>query len=376
MQVLFIGHTYIDVTFLTDHVPTGDEKHVASAYAISFGGNAVTAAFCCAKLAIAPDLITTIADDWLGRMFLEMAAKYGIFVHPRRVHTSSLSFIMPKDGKRAIVRCRDDAHFHPFPDLDLAGCRALHVDGHQPDAAIHYAKLCRDAGILTSLDGGGLRANTDALLAFIDVAVVAERMCEQMGLSPPQMLDYLKRPRLPHRRRDPRRERIAVVRRAREGAVIAGAARSAGADPRHQRRGRRLSRRVCLLLPRRSGQSSGKPISISPAPPPRTRSSISATKPASRPSPTSKRSGRGWGKWRDDRNRRVGKAKRAHRYTRGAWARADRRPREYQSATTALCPPYELYDFEVHFPARSTTDFSPRMVASGCTMTFVGIAAR
>ena len=193
MQVLFIGHTYIDVTFLTDHVPTGDEKHVASAYAISFGGNAVTAAFCCAKLAIAPDLITTIADDWLGRMFLEMAAKYGIFVHPRRVHTSSLSFIMPKDGKRAIVRCRDDAHFHPFPALDLAGCRALHVDGHQPDAAIHYAKLCRDAGILTSLDGGGLRANTDALLAFIDVAVVAERMCEQMGLSPPQMLDYLKR---------------------------------------------------------------------------------------------------------------------------------------------------------------------------------------
>ena len=49
MQALFIGHTYIDVTFLTDRMPTGDEKHVASAYAISFGGNAVTAAFCCAN---------------------------------------------------------------------------------------------------------------------------------------------------------------------------------------------------------------------------------------------------------------------------------------------------------------------------------------
>jgi hypothetical protein len=51
MQALFIGQTYIDVTFLTDRMPTGDEKHVASAYAVSFGGNAVTAAFCCAKLA-------------------------------------------------------------------------------------------------------------------------------------------------------------------------------------------------------------------------------------------------------------------------------------------------------------------------------------
>ena len=59
MQGLFIGQTYIDVTFLTNRMPTGDEKHVASAYAISFGGNAVTAAFCCAKLGIVPDLITT-----------------------------------------------------------------------------------------------------------------------------------------------------------------------------------------------------------------------------------------------------------------------------------------------------------------------------
>ncbi len=160
MEALFIGQTYIDVTFITDHMPTGDEKHVASAYAVSFGGNAVTAAFCCAKLGIVPDLLATVANDWLGRMFQDMTAKYGISVHPRKVQTSSLSFIMPKDGKRAIVRCRDDEHIHPFPILNLGGCRALHIDGHQPDAAIHYAKLCREAGILTSLDGGGLRANT------------------------------------------------------------------------------------------------------------------------------------------------------------------------------------------------------------------------
>ena len=167
MKALFIGQSYIDVTFLTDHMPSGDEKTVARDYAVSFGGNAVTAAFCCAKLGIAPDLLASVADDWLGRMFIDMAAKYGISVHHRKVAKSSLSFIMPKGGQRAIVRCRDDNFKHPFPLLDLAGCRALHVDGHQPDAAIHYAKICREAGILTSLDGGGLRANTHDLLAFI-----------------------------------------------------------------------------------------------------------------------------------------------------------------------------------------------------------------
>jgi sugar/nucleoside kinase (ribokinase family) len=192
MQALFIGQTYIDVTFLADHIPQGDEKSVASEYAVSFGGNAVTAAFCCAKLSVKPDLIATIADDWLGRMFLDMAAKYDIRFHPRRVEKSSLSFIMPKAGRRAIVRCRDDHYLSPFPVLDIDGCRVLHLDGHQPDAAMVYAQRCRKAGILTSLDGGGLRINTHELLTHIDVAMVAERFCQQMDKTPAATLDYLK----------------------------------------------------------------------------------------------------------------------------------------------------------------------------------------
>lgn len=191
MKALFIGQAYIDVTFVTDTIPTGDEKTVADEYAISFGGNAVTAAFCCAKLGIAPDLLSSVADDWLGRMFVDMAARYGISVHHRKVRESSLSFIMPQGGRRAIVRCRDDDYLHPVPPLTLDGARGLHLDGHQPDAAIHYAKIFRDAGVLTSLDGGGLRSNTHDLLGLIDVAVVADRLCEQMDLSHSGMLDYL-----------------------------------------------------------------------------------------------------------------------------------------------------------------------------------------
>src|SRR3954468_2113478 len=192
MEALFIGQTYIDVTFLTDHFPTGDEKTVAQDYAVSFGGNAVSAAFCCAKLGIAPDLLTSLADDQLARMFLDMAAKYGISVHPRKVKESSLSFVMPHNGQRAILRCRDDHYLHPVPPLDLTGCGALHLDGHQADAAIHYAKLCREKGILTSLDGGGMRSNTLELLEYIDVAICSERLCEQLGLSPEGLCALLK----------------------------------------------------------------------------------------------------------------------------------------------------------------------------------------
>ena len=191
MEALFIGQAYIDITFITDHLPTGDEKTIAEEYAVSFGGNAVTAAFCCAKLGYKPDLMCSQANDWLAHMFNDMAGKYGIEIHGRKVRESSLSFIMPKGSKRAIVRCRDDNFLHPYPQLNLAGCRALHLDGHLADAALHYARTCREAGILTSLDGGAVRQNTDELLRFIDVAIVSERFCEQMNLNPRQTLEYL-----------------------------------------------------------------------------------------------------------------------------------------------------------------------------------------
>ena len=302
MQALFIGQTYIDVTFITDHMPTGDEKHVAKAYAVSFGGNAVTAAFCCAKLGIVPDLIATVANDWLGRMFQDMSAKYGISIHPRKVKSSSLSFIMPKDGKRAIVRCRDDEHIHPFPLLNLGGCRALHVDGHQPDAAIHYAKLCREAGILTSLDGGGLRTNTHELLEFIDVAIVAERLCEQMDLTPDKMLEYLKS----------RGCRVGGVTMGERGLLWydeTGATHTLPALPiPRERCSIPTAPATCSTAPTSIPTSpapakAGTTISISPARRQPTRSSASATRPDCRRLPTSRRSGRSFPSGSDRRFR-------------------------------------------------------------------------
>src|SRR3979490_3469936 len=100
--------------------------------------------------------------------------------------------MLPYSAQPEDARCRDDQHIHPFPLLTVGRYRRMHNDGHQPDAAIHYAKLCRETGILTSLDGGGLRSNTQELLGFIDVAIVAERLCQQMGHEPAAMLDNFK----------------------------------------------------------------------------------------------------------------------------------------------------------------------------------------
>jgi sulfofructose kinase len=39
MEALFIGHAYIDVTFVADDMPQGDAKSVAKDYAVALGGN-------------------------------------------------------------------------------------------------------------------------------------------------------------------------------------------------------------------------------------------------------------------------------------------------------------------------------------------------
>ncbi|MGJ0532016.1 sugar kinase [Methylocystis sp.] len=192
MDALFIGHAYIDVTMRAPRMPLGDQKALAHDYAVSFGGNAVTAGFACAKLGHPVDLLTTLAPDWLGHMFMDMAHTYGIDVHPRRVARSSLSFVWPNDGKRAILRARDDTYLQGVPRLDISETRLLHLDGHMADAALHYAKGVRARGALVSLDGGALRPCIEELTGYVDVAVVAEKLCEQMSLSELDMLGWLK----------------------------------------------------------------------------------------------------------------------------------------------------------------------------------------
>ncbi len=192
MEALFIGHAYIDVSMIADSLPQGDEKTVAKDYAVSFGGNAATAAFACAKLGFSPDLLIPVARDWLSHMFMDMAATYGLRVHSRRVARSSLSFVFPNNGKRSILRARDDHYLQSFPRLDLSSAKLLHLDGHMSDAALHYAAAAREKGVLVSVDGGAMRPGLPELLAFVDVAIVAADLCRQMALSEHDMLAFLK----------------------------------------------------------------------------------------------------------------------------------------------------------------------------------------
>jgi len=198
-QLLSVGYGYVDIIakLRESHVPTGDEKTVTNDYAVSYiGGNAVTATAFAAGLGIRSDLFCQVGTDRTGKTAHEALTDLGITIFPRTVHKFPVSIVIPQNGKRSITRCRDEKEdesegWLDFPHIDVSGYMAFHTDGHHGEVALYYAQMCRKSRILTSLDGGGLRSNTDELLKFIDVAVVAERLCEQMELSPRAMLLYL-----------------------------------------------------------------------------------------------------------------------------------------------------------------------------------------
>mgnify|MGYP006422090771 CR=1 FL=1 len=190
-KALFIGLTYIDVTIPTDNIPQGDDKAIAQTYNVGIGGNATIAAITHQKLRGETLLITPLAKDFLGQLVEKKYADYGIQVFSRDVEKSSLSLVMPNNDKRAILRCQDKNYLTPFPETPLDGVEALHLDGHQPDAALHYAQVCREMGILTSLDGGGLKDGILELLTHIDVAVLSLKFCKELEKTPEQTLAWL-----------------------------------------------------------------------------------------------------------------------------------------------------------------------------------------
>ena len=66
MQALFIGQTYIDVTFLADEIPTGDEKTVVDAFAQARAklGEVDVAVACAGILGHGGPVFETSVDDF------------------------------------------------------------------------------------------------------------------------------------------------------------------------------------------------------------------------------------------------------------------------------------------------------------------------
>ena len=58
--------------------------------------------------------------------------------------------------------------------------KLLHFDGSEEEASLELAKRARAVGVVTSLDGGSVRATTERLIEHIDLLVMCEEFLEEL----------------------------------------------------------------------------------------------------------------------------------------------------------------------------------------------------
>jgi len=191
MKALFVGNTYLDITLDTVAIPLGDNKLRDQKYAVNLGGNATVAGCTVSRLGSKTEIITPMASDDLNVLIQELYKKEDIVIHAVEASKTSLSVIIPNGIQRAIILCGDKDIDNKTPTIDLSKFKIIHFDGHMPEITLELAKQAKQAGILTSLDGGTVRQGTKELLKYIDVAVVSEQFCNDLELSHKDTLEYL-----------------------------------------------------------------------------------------------------------------------------------------------------------------------------------------
>jgi len=148
-----------------------------------------TALVTLARLGIQTAFLGRVGDDLSGeeiRAGLEREGVdcRGLLVDPGK--TSQMAFIAveKETARRTIFWTRGGARPLVVEELDgelIRRARVLHLDGLQDDASVGAARIARDAGVVTVLDGGTVREGTLELLPFIDHLVASEKFARQLG---------------------------------------------------------------------------------------------------------------------------------------------------------------------------------------------------
>ena len=169
-----------------------DTKVKMLSHAILGGGPAANSTAGAAALGLSAAFVGTVGDDADGRMILDDFAAQGVdtsMVKVRKGATSAIAYlwIEEKTGNRSCAWTREGLDELTAGEIDaeaISRARVLHLDGHNPAAAIAAAKVAREAGVLVNYDAGTHRDGMEELLGLADLMVCSEEFILRLtGLS-------------------------------------------------------------------------------------------------------------------------------------------------------------------------------------------------
>jgi sulfofructose kinase len=171
-DVVGVGCCAFDLVTEVDQVPGPDDKLGVKTLRTQGGGLVATGLVAAARLGGRCAYLGALGDDQFSQFCVDDFDREGIetrFI--RRVAGASVitSIIVacPTTGTRMILAACDEAAVagpEDVPPEVVQSARALHVDNFQPGAAVHAARLARDAGVPVVMDLEDLGKGVDELL--------------------------------------------------------------------------------------------------------------------------------------------------------------------------------------------------------------------
>jgi len=176
-----LGFCSNDYLALLPEIPL-DSKVQIQQHLVQGGGPAATSTVAAARLGMSAAFIGVTGDDEPGKWILrdfeaEKVSTEGMVV--RKGHTSSIAYcwIDAPTGKRSVAWTRGTLAELTADEvrLDLVRqAKILHLDGHNPVAALAAAKEARKHNIPVCLDAGTLRDGVRELLPYVTILIASE----------------------------------------------------------------------------------------------------------------------------------------------------------------------------------------------------------
>jgi sulfofructose kinase len=190
VDLVGVGLNATDTVIPLETYPARGSKTEYSTVTTLPGGQVATTVVACQQWGLRTRYVGKLGDDLAATLHREAFSHAGVEAHiitaPSAPSAQSL-ILVDAHGERTVL-CRRDERIilHPS-DLHrewITNARALHVDGHDTEAAIEAAAWAREANIPVIADLDELYPNIESLLTNVDYLIVSRDFPSRLTAEP------------------------------------------------------------------------------------------------------------------------------------------------------------------------------------------------
>ena len=196
----------MDLIYLADHPLTGNQKLVATDYAVAAGGPATNAAVAFSALGNATTLLGVLGCHPIAGLIQADLQTCGVTLTdlaPSRADPPPVSSIVVTQatGERAVVSInavKSQADSSALPSDCLRSVSIVLLDGHQIAVGRTIATQAKAAGIPVVIDGGSWKPGFESVLPLADYVICSANFLPPACQTPADVISYLESWSIPH----------------------------------------------------------------------------------------------------------------------------------------------------------------------------------